>query len=98
MSDDRVPYGYSDMLVLDLQPSLHTLARLNLISDRREISELVSCSPACCARKEMSDFSCVCNGLLIESCYTHEYKVIHEESLLIVREKRTNMKVPLLQK
>jgi hypothetical protein len=46
----------------------------------------------------MSDFSCACNALLIASCYTDEYKVIHEESLLIVRERRTGMKVPLLQK
>ncbi len=98
MSDDRVPDGYSDMLVLDLQPSLHALTRLNLIMDRWEISELVSCSHACSARKEMSDFSCACNALLIESCYTNEHKVIHEESLLIVRGRRTNMKVPLLQK
>src|SRR3989442_11364383 len=85
MSDDRVPDGYSDMLVLDLQPSLHALTRLNLIMDRWEISELVSCSHACSARKEMSDFSCACNALLIESCYTDECEVIQEESLLIAR-------------
>jgi hypothetical protein len=46
----------------------------------------------------MNDFSCVCNALLIESCYTHEYKVIQEESLLIVRERKTGMKVLLLHK
>jgi hypothetical protein len=46
----------------------------------------------------MSVFSSPCNALLIEACYTDEYKVIHEESLLIVRERRTGMKVLLLQK
>jgi hypothetical protein len=46
----------------------------------------------------MSDFSCACNALLIESCYTDECEVIQEESLLTVRERRTSMKVPLLQK
>jgi hypothetical protein len=46
----------------------------------------------------MSVFSSSCNALLIEACYTDEYKVIHEESLLIVRERRTGMKVLLLQK
>lgn len=46
----------------------------------------------------MSVFSSPCNALLIEACYTDEYKVIHEELLLIVRERRTGMKVLLLQK
>jgi hypothetical protein len=86
MPDDIVPDEYSDILVIDLQPSLHALTRLNLIMDRREISELVSCSHACSGRKEMSDFSCACNALLIASCYTDECEVIQEESLLIARE------------
>lgn len=46
----------------------------------------------------MSVFSSSCNALLIEVCYTDEYKVIHEESLLIVRERRMGMKVLPLQK
>ena len=46
----------------------------------------------------MSVFSSPCNALLIEACYTDEYKVIHEESLLIVRERRKGMEVLLLQK
>jgi len=73
MLDDRVPEGYSDR---DRPPTLSALTRLNLIMDRWEISELVSCSPACSASKEMNDFLFVCNALLIESCYTNEHKVI----------------------
>ena len=76
MPDDIVLDEYSDLLVIDLQPSFHALTRLNLIMDRWEISELVSCSPAWSASKEMNDFLFVCNALLIESCYTNEHKVI----------------------
>src|ERR1700738_5617975 len=64
----------------------------------RILSELVSCSQAYSVRTSMTVFSSPCNALLIEACYTDEYKVIHEESLLIVRERRTGMKVLLLQK
>jgi hypothetical protein len=46
----------------------------------------------------MRVFSSSCNALLIESCYTTEHKVIPEESLLIIRDRRTSMKVLLLQK
>jgi lysylphosphatidylglycerol synthetase-like protein (DUF2156 family) len=33
-------------------------------------------SHSCSVGKHMNDFSFVCNALLIESCYTHEHKVI----------------------
>jgi hypothetical protein len=46
----------------------------------------------------MSVFSSPSNALLIESCYTNAHKVIKDESLLSARERRTSMKVLLLQK
>jgi streptogramin lyase len=36
MPDDVVPDGYGDVLVIDLQPSLHALIRLNLTTGQRE--------------------------------------------------------------
>src|SRR5260370_39271235 len=64
-----------------------TIEPLHLIMDRWEISELVSGSHACSARKEMSVFSCACNALLIASCYTDECEEIQEESLLVTPER-----------
>ena len=36
MPDDVVPDGYGNVLVIDLQPSIHALMRLNLATGKRE--------------------------------------------------------------
>lgn len=37
MPDDVIPDGYGNLLVIDLQPSIHALIRLNLATGKREI-------------------------------------------------------------
>ncbi len=36
MPDDVVPDGYGNVLVIDLEPSIHSLIRLNLVTGKRE--------------------------------------------------------------